>query len=62
MPDGQIRLSQAERLRSQAALMRRASSVPTSGGHGENRLLLAAAHRLERQADELDAAERLFDL
>jgi len=60
MPDGQIRLSKAQRLRNQAALMRRAASVPTSGGHGDNRMLREAAARLEQQADKLDAAEGLF--
>jgi hypothetical protein len=61
MPDGQIRLTRTERLRNQAALMRRAASVPTSGGHNENRMLLAAAARLEKQAVELEeAAGELF--
>ncbi len=61
MPDGQIRLSKAERLRAQAAEMRQAASVPTSGRHGTNRLmLLTIAERLEREAAGLDAAEGLI--
>jgi len=61
MPDEQIRLSKAQRLRAEAEKIRRSAMVSTTGGHGIDQTLLLAAARLERQADELDAAERLFD-
>jgi hypothetical protein len=41
-------------LRQKASLYRRMASVPTEGGHNEDRLLLAVASQLEREAEELD--------
>ena len=41
-------------LREKANLYRRLASVPTEGGHDEDRLLLAVADQLEREAAELD--------
>jgi hypothetical protein len=41
-------------LRQAASLYRRMASVPTDGGRDEDRLLLAVATRLEREAEELD--------
>jgi len=45
-------------LRAKAALLRRAAAMPTSGGHGTDRLLIDLAGQLEREADELERAER----
>jgi hypothetical protein len=41
-------------LREKASLYRRLASIPTEGGHDEDRLLLAVAEQLEREAAELD--------
>ena len=41
-------------LRQQAERYRRLASVPTTGGHNENRVLLAVADVLERRAAELE--------
>jgi hypothetical protein len=41
-------------LREKASLYRRLASIPTEGGHDEDRLLLAVADQLEREAAELD--------
>jgi len=41
-------------LRQRAGLYRRVASVPTEGGHHEDRLLLAMADQLEREATELE--------
>jgi hypothetical protein len=51
--------SRASKLRDEAARIRAAAAVPTSGGHMTKRLLLGIAKRLEMQADELERdAER----
>jgi hypothetical protein len=47
-------VSRIAELRNKAALCRRAASVPTSGGHHEDRVLLAVATELEREAEALD--------
>jgi hypothetical protein len=39
-------------LRQKASLYRRVASVPTEGGHNEDRLLRALADQLEREAVE----------
>lgn len=44
------RNSEAVELNRKADLCRRAARVPTSGGHHADRLLLALAERLEREA------------
>ena len=41
-------------LRQKASLYRRMASVPTEGGHQEDRVLLAVAEEFEREAAELD--------
>jgi hypothetical protein len=41
-------------LREKASLYRRLANIPTEGGHDEDRLLLAVAAQLEREAAELD--------
>lgn len=41
-------------LRQKAALCRRAASVPTIGGHCEDRVLLAVAEQLEQEAEALE--------
>jgi hypothetical protein len=43
------------RLRQKAELYRRLASVPTTGGHDEDRVLLAIADDLEHKAATLDA-------
>jgi hypothetical protein len=43
------------RLRNKAELYRRLASVPTNGGHDEDRVLLAMAYELEHEAAKLDA-------
>jgi len=42
------------RLRQQAILIRQAAGIRTNGGHGEDRLLLKIAERIEAEADELE--------
>jgi len=42
------------RLRQQAILIRQAAGIRTNGGHGEDRLLLQIAERIEARADELE--------
>jgi hypothetical protein len=49
--------SKAAQLRRQAALCRRAASIPTEGSNHTNRLLLDIAERLEREAAALDKQE-----
>lgn len=41
-------------LRRKAELCRRAASVPTTGGHYEDRVLLAVAEELEHEAEALE--------
>jgi hypothetical protein len=48
-------------LREKASLYRRLASIPTEGGHDEDRLLLAVAEQLEREAAELDHRLRQQD-
>jgi len=45
-------------LRAKAELIRRAATAPTTGGEKTDRLLLEIAARLEREADELERANR----
>lgn len=47
----------AAKLREQAALARQSARIPTLVGHGENKLLLRLAERLEREADALTTRE-----
>jgi hypothetical protein len=44
-------------LRQKADLYRRMASVPTEGGHNEDRVLLSVADQLEREAAKLEAAK-----
>jgi hypothetical protein len=48
-------MSQAAQLRQKAALHRRAASIPTEGSHATDRLLIALAKDLEREAEALEA-------
>lgn len=41
-------------LREQASIYRRLAGMPTEGGREEDRILLAVADKLEREATELD--------
>jgi hypothetical protein len=47
--------SQAADLRQMALLCRRMASVPTAGGRHEDRVLLAMADQLEREAAEIES-------
>jgi hypothetical protein len=47
-------VSRTAELRQKADLCRRVASVPTKGGHHEDRILLAVADELEREAEALD--------
>jgi hypothetical protein len=47
-------MPQRAELRQKAKLYRRLASVPTTGGHDEDRVLLAIADELERKAAELE--------
>jgi hypothetical protein len=49
-----LTVSRTAKLRKQAELCRRVASVPTKGGHHEDRVLLAVAAELERKAEALD--------
>jgi hypothetical protein len=44
-------VAQLRELRKKAALCRRAASIPTSGSSNADRILVALAERLERDAD-----------
>jgi len=52
-------MSKASRLREQAHLCRRIAGIPTAGGHHEDRVLLAVADDLEREAAALEESDRL---
>jgi len=43
-------------MRQQAILIRQAAGIRTNGGHGEDRLLLQIAERIEAKANELERA------
>jgi len=47
-------MSYATKLRRLADLYRRLAKVPTTGGHGEDRLLLVLAERLDGDASVLE--------
>jgi hypothetical protein len=47
-------MDRATNLRRTAGLYKRLASVPTSGGHCSDRLLLTLADELDREAAELD--------
>ena len=51
----------AEKLRKHAERLRHAASIPTSGGHGEDRYLVRLADRLERDAAALEAEGVMAD-
>jgi hypothetical protein len=51
-------MSKASHLREQAHLCRRIASIPTAGGHHEDRVLLAVADDLEREAAALEESDR----
>jgi hypothetical protein len=47
-------MPQRAELRRKAELYRRLASIPTTGGHDEDRVLLAVADDLERKAEALE--------
>jgi hypothetical protein len=49
-----VMVIQAKELRKKAALCRRAASIPTSGSGNADRILLAMAEELERDATLLE--------
>jgi hypothetical protein len=48
---------QIENLRARAAICRGLAAIKTNGGHSTDRLLLAIADDLDREADELSTSE-----
>lgn len=52
------RMATAAALLARAELCRRAASIPTSGGHQSDQILLDLAERLEREAAALAPRDR----
>lgn len=47
-------MTKAEQFRAQAALIRKAASTRTEGGHKTNQMLRELAEKLERRAEKLE--------
>ena len=52
-------MTHAEKLRRRAELLRAAASHPTEGGRKTDRIMIAMAERLEHEAAQAEARDRL---